>query len=135
MDKLIKFDKSASLVTDLNSHKPLSKGLSNLDGQSDLQADQITEQLHILIKRAKELEERKRISKIIYSSEFGFQPVVKSVYHLYQKDSRKFVSMIAPQEWGRKNKNNITFIATIRLDYDHTWEIIEFGLQEFFIPN
>jgi hypothetical protein len=43
---------------------------------------------------------------------------------LYQKeDGTDFMSMIAPEEWGRK-KNWANFVAEIKLLADHTWEIL-----------
>jgi hypothetical protein len=43
---------------------------------------------------------------------------------LYQKeDGTDFMSMIAPEEWGRK-KDWAQFVAEVKLLADHTWEIL-----------
>jgi hypothetical protein len=113
----------------IKSHKPLSKGMTTLEGQVNNSADQLLEQMEILVKRAKDIQERKRISKIIYSAKMGFEPLVKSVYHLYFLNEYLFISMIGPKEWGRKKMD---YIATIQLDYDHTWEVLELNKKDFF---
>ena len=116
-------------IDPLKSHKPLSKGMTTLEGQIINSADQLLEQMNILAKRAKDIQERKRISMIIYNSKIGFQPIVKNTYHLYIINNEKVISMIAPNEWGRKK---FDFIATIRLDYDHTWEILDLNIKDYF---
>ena len=110
-------------------HKPLTRGLTTLEGQLDNSADQIMEQMNILVERARKIQERKRISSKIYSSRIGFEPIVKNIYYLYIKDDGQFISMISPKEWGRKK---FDYIAQIQLDYDHTWEILELNNKEFF---
>jgi hypothetical protein len=111
------------------SHTNLSKGIFTLEGQLNNSAEQLIEQMNILANRAKQIQERKRISKIIYNSKIGFEPIVKGIYYLYIKDDGQFISMISPQEWGRKK---FDYIAKICLDYDHTWEILELNNQDFF---
>lgn len=59
----------------------------------------------------------------------GFEPLVKSIYHLYFLNEDLFISMIGPNEWGRKKMD---YIATIQLDYDHTWEVLELNKKDFF---
>lgn len=127
--KYLLINQSSIEIDPLRSHKPLSKGLTTLEGQINNSAYQLLEQMEILVKRAKDIQERKRISNIIYSAKIGFEPLVKSVYHLYYLNNEKFISMIGPNEWGRKK---LDYIATIRLDYDHTWEILELNKKDFF---
>ena len=110
-------------------HQPLTKGLTTLEGQLNNSADQIIEQMNILVERAKKIQERKRISSKIYASKIGFEPIVKNIYYLYIKDDGQFISMISPKEWSRKK---FDYIAQIQLDYDHTWEILELNNKEFF---
>ena len=40
--------------------------------------------------------------------------------------------MVGPNEWGRSQKNKLDFIAKVRLQYDHTWEILELNNANFF---
>ena len=122
--------KNTSVEIDPNrAHLPLTKGMTTLEGQLNTSAEQIMEQMEILVSRAKKIQERKRISTKIYASKIGFEPIVKGIYYLYLKDDGQFISMISPKEWGRKK---FDYIAQIQLDYDHTWEILELNNQEFF---
>lgn len=115
-------------IDPLKSHLPLSKGMTTLEGQLNTSADQIVEQMNILVNRAKIIKERKRVSKIIYNSQIGFEPIVKNTYYLYLKDNKQFISMISPTEWGKKK---FDYLAKIQLDYDHTWEILELNNTNF----
>ncbi len=130
--KEISLWKSSGIVKAEDSHKPIARALDTLDGQSDAQADQIVEQAEILYQRLLALQEKKRKSLLIYASEMGFQPIVMSVYHLYRRGSRQMISMVGPSEWGRKMQSELEWIATIRLAYDHTWEILEVNNPQFF---
>ena len=127
--KELLFGNTSVQLDPLKSHKPLSKGMTTLEGQVNNSADQLLEQMEILVKRAKDIQERKRISKIIYASKIGFDPLVKRVYHLYILNGSQFISLIGPNEWGRKKMD---YIATIQLDYDHTWEVLELNKKDFF---
>ena len=133
--EIVRFEKSALIVSEFDSHKPIARALQTLDGQADAQADQISEQLQILFDRAKLLKEKRRISKIIYSGQFGFQPIVKQTYYLYRAVDRMFVSMIGPTEWSARHRAGLTYIAQIRLDYDHTWEILDLAEDIFSESN
>ncbi len=127
--KELLFGNTSVQLDPLKSHKPLSKGMTTLEGQVNNSADQLLEQMEILVKRAKDIQERKRISKIIYASKIGFDPLVKGVYHLYILNNSQFISLIGPNEWGRKKMD---YIATIQLDYDHTWEVLELNQKDYF---
>ncbi|MFN5462465.1 MAG: DUF2452 domain-containing protein, partial [Bacteroidota bacterium] len=64
------------------------------------------------------------VSERIYQASISFEPLINHRYFLYQKaDGTDFLSMIAPEEWGRK-KDWAHFIAEIKLLADHTWEIL-----------
>jgi len=54
----------------------------------------------------------------------NFKPIISHTYHLYSKgDESKVLSMVGPNEWGRTKP--YTFIATVKLLADHTWEVLE----------
>ena len=133
--EIVRFERSAALVQVTDSHKPIAKALQTLDGQADAQADQISEQLQILFDRAKRLKEKRRISKIVYSCQFGFQPIVQQTYYMYRAPDRLFVSIIGPTEWSSKRKSTLIYIAQVRLDYDHTWEILDLAEDIFLETN
>ena len=129
--EILRFERSSALISATDSHKPIAKALHTLDGQVDAQADQISEQLKILFERAKLLKEKRRISTIIYSCQFGFRPIVKQVYHVYRAPDRLFVSMIGPTEWSSRSRPAPVYIAKIQLGYDHTWEILDLAEDIF----
>ena len=92
--------------------------------QAEQQIQMLKKQAELLMKQAKAIEERLEISHAIYKADINFEPVINGIYHLYQKeDGTDFLSMIAPEEWGRK-KNWANFVAEIKLLADHTWEIL-----------
>jgi hypothetical protein len=130
---LINLPKSHEIVKEQDFHKPVARGLFTLDGQIEIQAQNIIEQIELLKRQAFEIEEKKRISKIIYNSEIKFEPIVLGIYYLYiRNDKEQFISMIGPLEWGRSQKNKLRYIAQIRLQYDHTWELLNLDIEDYF---
>lgn len=55
-------------------------------------------------------------NKLIYESQFGFEPVVGELYHLYEINGRRHLSMIEPQSWHQQ------WIGTFRLNADGRWQ-------------
>lgn len=111
--------------------KPIDKGrvrsraLLAMEEQTNSQLKQIYEQIEILAKQAKDIQKRIDVSNWIYGSEIGFEPLTGQTYHLYLKDDDKHVlSMIGPNEWGRKECPFKEFVATVRMMADHTWEVL-----------
>ncbi len=96
--------------------------------QTDRQMEQLRQQMETLVKQAKSLDSRMRVSEVIYQADIPFQPVIHHIYHLYQRktDGTHVISMIAPTEWGRKSPYE--HLATVRLLGDHTWEVLEGGI-------
>ena len=100
------------------------RALSAMDHQTDQQLGQIQEQIQLLAEQAKKIQQRKNISERIYQADIRFEPLINHTYHLYQTDDCTHVlSMIAPDQWGR-SKNNYTYIATVKLLAEHTWEVL-----------
>jgi hypothetical protein len=96
-----------------------------MEHQTDMQLDQIYQQMQLLAEQAKKLNDRKKISNFIYGAEMRFEPLINHTYHLYEKEDKQFLlSLISPEQWGR-SKHNFGFIATVRLLADHTWDIIK----------
>lgn len=101
------------------------RALSAMDHQTDMQLNQIYEQMQLLAEQAKKLNARKEISVFIYQAEMRFEPLINHTYHLYQKEDASFLlSLIAPDQWGR-SKKNFEFVATVKLLADHTWDILD----------
>lgn len=100
-----------------------SKSLVAMEQQTDMQLQQIKEQIDLLAKQARIIQERKDISEKIYASYMGFKPEINHVYHLYEKeDGRHVLSMIAKDEWGKKPKYE-KHLRSVRLLADLTWAI------------
>ena len=110
--------------------KPEDKGklkglaLSAMEYQTDMQMDQIYEQMKLLSDQANRLQDRKRISEYIYQAEMRFQPIINHTYYLYEKeDGSYFLSLIGPNDWGRSG-DIFNYIATTKLLADHTWDVL-----------
>ncbi|MEM1328496.1 MAG: DUF2452 domain-containing protein [Bacteroidota bacterium] len=110
--------------------KPIDKGrvkglaVEAMHEQTNQQLDQIRQQVELLMQQAQKIYNRVDISERIYQADVNFKPLIGHIYHLYQrKTGTEVLSMIAPSEWGRSAP--YTFVATIKLLADHTWEILE----------
>ena len=111
--------------------RPIDKGkmkglaVSAMYEQTELQLDQIREQVNLLVAQANQIKDRVEISESIYLAEMNFKPLIGRTYHLYQRpDNDKYVlSMVGPDEWGKKKP--FDFKATVKLLADHTWDILE----------
>jgi hypothetical protein len=85
---------------------------------------QIRQQIELLAIQAKEIQQRKELSMLIYDAKLNFSPVINQVYYLYEnKDGTHILSMVAPKEWGKKLPFK-SFVASVKLLADHTWKEI-----------
>ena len=99
--------------------------LSSMEHQTDMQMDQIYEQMKLLSDQANRLQDRKRISEYIYQAEMRFQPLINHTYYLYEKENGLyFLSLIGPNDWGRSGEK-FNYIATTKLLADHTWDVLD----------
>ncbi len=115
----------SALVKPEDQGKIKGRALSAMEHQTDMQLNQIYEQMQLLAEQAKKLQDRKSISEFIYQAEMRFEPLINHVYHLYKKeDSSYLLSLIAPDQWGR-SKRSFEWMATVRLLADHTWDVLE----------
>lgn len=112
--------------------KPIDKGkvkglaVSAMHEQTNMQLDQIRQQVELLAEQAKAIHKRVEISERIYQANINFDPLINRTYHLYQRDNGDNVlSLVAPNEWGRSAK--LEFLATVKLLADHTWEVLAYG--------
>ena len=68
----------------------------------------------------KKLIENYEWNKLVYSSNFKFEPNVGSIYFLYQNDDESlFLSIIEPDMWSKN------FIGAFKLDSDNKWVKVE----------
>jgi hypothetical protein len=97
------------------------KALSAMEDQTNMQLDQIRQQIELLAKQAQEIKKRKELSLMIYEAKLSFKPQIGYIYHLYEKqDGTHMLSLVAPQEWGNAGPFK-QFVSSVKLLADHTW--------------
>lgn len=99
-----------------------SNNLNAMTEQTSEQLRILYEQFETVATQVKIIKERVEFSKEVYGAHIGFNPVVNQNYYLYQNKTGKLLSMVSPEEWG--NSPPYTFIATVQLLTDHTWQKI-----------
>ncbi len=103
--------------------KITGRSVAAMREQTDLQLAQLYKQMQLLAEQATAIRHRVEVSERIYSAQMNFEPVINHTYYFYQrKDGSDTLSMIAPNEWGRK----VPFercLATCRMLADHTWDV------------
>lgn len=125
----------SAIVKPEDQGKLKGRALSAMEHQTDMQMDQIRQQMQLLAEQAQKLNNRKIISEIIYQAEMRFEPLINHIYHLYEKENQTYLlSLIGPNQWGR-SKKSFDFIATVRLLADHTWDIVEKNDDFEFTPQ
>lgn len=97
------------------------KALSAMEDQTNMQLDQIRQQVELLAKQAQDIRKRKELSMMIYEARLTFKPQIGHTYHLYEKNNGDhMLSMVAPKEWGKSGPFKL-FISSVKLLADHTW--------------
>ena len=72
-----------------------------------------------LKKEYNKLMEDIQINETIYQAKYTFQPIVGQNYYLYLNDDNdKFLSIISPNEWGRRK---FEYLGTFQLQTDGRW--------------
>jgi len=114
----------SAIIKPEDKGKITGRAVAAMHSQTDMQMAQIYQQMQLLADQAKSIKNRLEVSERIYQSSIGFEPLINHHYFLYEKeDETDFLSMVAPEEWGRK-KPFSNFIAEVKLLADHTWEVI-----------
>ncbi len=113
--------------------KPEDKGrikgraVAAMHEQTEMQVQQIYEQMKLLAEQANAIKKRVEVSERIYAAKMSFEPLIGKIYYLYERqDGTDLLSLVAPEEWGR-SKSFSRFIAEVKLLADHTWQIIRKG--------
>ena len=111
--------------------KPLDKGkikgraMAAMYEQTETQMEQLRQQMQLIAMQAQKLQDRVKASEKIYDAEIGFEPLVGHIYYLYlRKNGNYLVSMVAPDDWGKKIPFE-AFEAKVKLLADHTWEVVD----------
>jgi len=114
----------SAIIKPLESGKERGLGMKAMYQQTDVNLNRIKEQVEVLIKQAQQIHDRIEFSEQIYQADCGFKPVIGQKYYLYERENdSKFLSMITPEEWGKRT--DLSFVCAAKLLADHTWEILE----------
>lgn len=113
----------SAIITPLDKGKTKGRAMKAMYEQTGNALQQIKEQVELLINQAQKIHDRITFSEEMYTADCSFEPRINQIYHLYKrKDGSKFLSMIAPEEWG--NFQGLNHICSAKLLADHTWKII-----------
>jgi|TARA_Y100000310_G_scaffold329460_1_gene399359 hypothetical protein len=81
----------------------------------------LREQAEQIMKQAKKVLDNVSFTKEMYDYGLRFEPVIDHIYHVYERENEeRFVSLIAPSEWGARFKGKHVYSA--RFCPDDTWE-------------
>ena len=99
-------------TTDISSYK--QKNLIKTNHYFEARYEEIKEEYRKLLQAYE-------WNKLVYNSEFRFEPIKGHTYHLYQqKDETLFLSLIAPDEW------NQVYVGSFRMDSDDKWTKVDY---------
>jgi hypothetical protein len=101
-----------------------SNAVAAMEDQTQVQLDQIFEQMKLLAEQANKIKARADISYQIYNAKMNFKPLINKTYYLYAKNEQRILTMVSPEEWGEKIPYD-KFIAEVKLLSDHTWKVID----------
>ena len=68
-----------------------TKALSAMEHQTDMQLEQIKQQMSLLAEQANKIKKRIEISEMIYQAEIRFDPLISHTYHLYENENNDFL--------------------------------------------
>ncbi|MFB6306554.1 MAG: DUF2452 domain-containing protein [Flavobacteriales bacterium] len=118
--------RGSAQITPVDKSKVKGRAMSAMQEQTDQQLGQIKKQMEVLAEQAQEIQNRIQISEKVYEAETNFEPLIGHTYHLYQRKKGTFVlSMIGPNDWGKRSMPYKDHVATVKLLSDHTWEVVE----------
>jgi superfamily I DNA and/or RNA helicase len=92
--------------------------------QANQQISIIKQQAELLMEQARKIEERMEISRKIYEADLNFEPVIGTTYHVYEKNGRTVLSLVAPYEWGKKMPFDL-HVCSATLLGDKSWDLVK----------
>ena len=89
-----------------------------VDKSEGIKADKFFNSRLTELKKEYELLVSKYVdTKLVYDSDYNFQPIVGETYHLYErKNGSKFLSIISPSDWKQE------YVGSFILLNNGTWE-------------
>jgi hypothetical protein len=77
-----------------------------------------------IMEQANEIFDNVAFTKEIYGYGFRFDPIADQVYYIYERENgERFVSLIAPKEWGKGY--TLKHIYSAKFCIDDTWEKVD----------
>ena len=62
----------------------------------------------------------------LHSIDCAFEKVAGNIYHVYEKDSKKYLSMLSPDDWNGSVPHFVgLYIESVYYDYDKTFKSIQ----------
>ena len=116
---------ASALIHPLDEGRIKGRALKAMAQQTEMQMDQIRQQIELLAQQARKIKDRVEVSAKIYQAAVGFEPLIGDIYHLYEKkDGSWRLSLVGPDEWGASIPF-AAFISSVKLLADHTWEMLD----------
>ena len=116
---------SGAIIKPMDKGKIKGRAMSAMQEQTDHQLKLLYEQMQTIVRQANEIKKRVKISERIYLAQMNFDPIISQTYYLYQrKDDTDVLSMISPDEWGKKIPFK-SYLAKVKLLSDHTWDVLD----------
>lgn len=114
-----------AVIKPTESGKIKGKAMAAMYEQTESQMDQLKEQMALIAAQAQRLQDRVRISELVYEAKMGFDPLISHTYFLYERKNEQHVlSMVSPEQWG-KTMPFKRFVGKVKLLSDHTWDLLE----------
>lgn len=114
---------ASAIIKPIDKGKLKARALETVEQQASEQINRLRKQAELILAQVREIEQKVAVSKQIYLADMGFEPVIGKIYHLYEQDKGRFLSMVAPNEWGR-TKRAFVFVASVKLNADKTWDVL-----------
>jgi hypothetical protein len=114
----------------IEKEKDILLNISKLNAKQEY--DRIMEQVNVLKRQAEALANRMQVSEIMHQCKYGFKVVHGHYYYVYFNSykNENVLSLNAPNSWSAL-PGHYTYIMTVRLMGDSTWEEVEDGFDNF----
>lgn len=114
---------SSPVIKPENMGQVRANAVEVMHKQAQQQIEMLKKQAEVIMQQVREIEERVKISYDIYEAEMKFTPHIHNIYYLYEKNEKRILSFISPEEWGSKMPYE-RMVAKVRLLPDKTWEVL-----------
>ena len=114
----------------IEKEKDILLNTSRLNAKQEY--DRIMEQVEVLRKQAEALTNRMQVSEVMHNCIYGFRVVHGKIYYVYYDDfkHKNVLCINAPNGWSAFPPH-YTYVMTVRLLGDSTWEQIEDGFSNY----